>query len=234
MRTEFEDQGLWCLEGAVFFRDLSPTHRNGLRRIIKDVEYKSGQSIYLPGDPSDALYLLKEGKVKLSYLDESGKRLTLFILQSGQLFGEMALSEGRTRNLMAETLTDVTLCMFHRVDFIEFLNAYPELALKVIKLMGQRRYEIEQKIEDLIFRSIPARLARLLLKLAREFGEPFNGWKRLTLRLTHYELANLIGATRESTTAEVNRFEEMGLISRGLKKHIVILDEEKLKAVASV
>lgn len=227
------DRRFSFLESFDLFRGLGPAEHQQLRPLLQEVVYKRREVIYFRGDPSETLYFIKAGSVKLTYLDKSGRRLTLLILKEGQPFGVLALTGEETRQQVAEALTDVTLCIIRKADLLRFLQSYPQSSLRVIELISRQMQEIEQKLEDLLFKPLPDRLAALLGKLAQQFGEPFGGGQRIGLKLTHQELADLIGSTRESTTLEFSRFRKLGLIGRCREGYIIILNDEKLKAVAS-
>ena len=108
----------WCVENFNFVDVLTPQESEHLRRTMRSVEYQAGETVYFPGDPSDTLYTLHHGRVRLAYLDESGRRLTLAIINPGELFGETALAGEEKRRWIAETLEDTVLCIIHKDDFL--------------------------------------------------------------------------------------------------------------------
>ncbi len=196
--------------------------------------YDKKDLIYLPGDVSDQVYLLKEGRVKISKLSEDGREITLVILEPGEIFGESALiGDKETRSTVAEALENAYLCVISRRDFEEFINNKPELALSVTKLIGFRRRQIENMLEDLVFRGVHERLALLLLRLAERHGKEVDGKNLIDISLTHYDYANLIGSTRETTTACLNDFKREGLIEFQ-KRKVVIINEKGLKNRAAL
>lgn len=196
--------------------------------------YDKKDLIYLPGDVSDQVYLLKEGRVKISKLSEDGREITLVILEPGEIFGESALIDDKeTRSTVAEALENAYLCVISRKDFEEFINNKPELALSITKLMGFRRRQIENMLEDLVFRGVHERLALLLLRLSERHGKEVDGKNLINISLTHYDYANLIGSTRETTTACLNDFKREGLIEFQ-KRKVVIIDEKGLRSRAAL
>ena len=196
--------------------------------------YDKKDLIYLPGDVSDQVYLLKEGRVKISKLSEDGREITLVILEPGEIFGESALIDDKeTRSTVAEALENAYLCVISRRDFEEFINNKPELALSVTKLIGFRRRQIENMLEDLVFRGVHERLGILLLRLAERHGKEVDGKKLIDISLTHYDYANLIGSTRETTTACLNDFKREGLIEFQ-KRKVVIINEKGLRNRAAL
>ncbi len=199
---------------------------------IKDLEYSQGELIYLPGEPSESVYFLKKGRVKLSYRGPAGKEFTVSILDEGEPFGEMSVVGEEDRSLKAEALDDVVLCTVSKRDFLHFTDQNPSLSLSVAKKIGQHRREIENSLADLLFKDVPSRLATTLRQLADEYGEESGDGVKIKPALTHDEIAKLIGSTRETTTSNLNEFESEGLIEKG-RGNIVIKDVSGLKARAS-
>lgn len=218
----------WYLKRINVFKGMSDSEVKHLDDITFMKHYDKKDLIYLPGDASDQVYLLKEGRVKISKLSEDGREITLVILEPGEIFGESAIVDDEdTRSTVAEAFENAYLCVISRKDFEEFINNKPELALSVTKLMGFRRRQIETMLEDLVFRGVHERLALLLLRLSERHGKDVDGNKLIDIGLTHYDYANLIGSTRETTTACLNDFKREGLIEFQ-KRKVVILNEKGL------
>lgn len=193
-----------------------------------EVYFAKGELIYQPGDVGNTIYHIKEGKVKLAYLDESGRKLTLSILGKGEFFGEMVLIGDKKREFLAQVLQDAALYEIKEGKFLEFVGKNPTLALGVIQLFGRRTREIERKLEDLVFKDIPTRLSRQLLKLIKEHGKETKSGVQINFKITHKELADLIGSARENTTTALNRFAKEGILDKR-RYEIIVKDEEKLK-----
>lgn len=190
--------------------------------------YQKGDIVYQPGDVDDSVYYIKSGKIKLAYLDESGRKLTLTILGEGELFGEMVLIGRQKRELMAQVLQDSVLYELERTQFLELLRSSPELAIEVMELFGNRTRDIERKLEDLVFKDIPTRLSRQILKLIEQHGVDTDEGVQIDFKITHKELADLIGSARENTTSALNRLAKEGILDKK-RYHIVVKDEERLK-----
>lgn len=190
--------------------------------------YQKGEVIYQPGDVDDSLYYIKSGKVKLAYLDESGRKLTLTILGEREIFGEMVLIGKDRRELMAQVLQEAFICEIERSRFLELLREQPELTLEVMELFGRRTREIERKLEDLVFKDIPTRLSRQILQLIEEHGIQTGEGIQIDFRITHKELADLIGSARENTTSALNRLAKEGILDKK-RYRIIVKDEARLK-----
>ncbi|MBI3075740.1 MAG: Crp/Fnr family transcriptional regulator [Deltaproteobacteria bacterium] len=218
---------LWYLRRINLFQDLPEAALGEIASLAREETIPRNKVIYFPDEPSNEIFLLKEGRVKLYRLSEDGREVTLAILKPGEVFGELALADEGPRQSAAEALDDVYLCAIKKEDFERILRHHPDLALRISKLMGFRLRSIESRVEELVFRSVPARLARLLLRLAEEFGQLTPEGTAVGISLSHRELAALIGSTRETTTLVLNDFRRRGIIVvQG--RRIVIRDPEAL------
>lgn len=223
---------LWYLRHIRLFSGLNQAELQEMDRITRMQEVKRRQPIYLPGDPSDTVYLLKKGRVKISSTAPGGKEVTFDILEAGEIFGELEMLEDSPREARAEALDDALICAIRREDFDRYLRQHPDLTMKLTKLMGLRLRKIQSRVEDLVFRDVPARLAHLLLELKKTDGVSEWTGTRLRVKLTHQEMANLIGCSRETVSATLGGFRERGLI-RLDGRSITILDYYGLHRLAS-
>lgn len=205
------------------------------RELIEELEklcslrdYRRGEVIYLLGDPSDSVYIVKQGRVKLFLSSQTGRKLTLSLLGPGEPFGEEALAGEQTRRLTAEVLEDSVICAIEKGKLLDLVLEKPQLALKMMELLGQRLLQIQDKLEDMLFKDTEVRLARILLELTDEYGKRKGEGIEIDFRLTHQELADLVGAARERVTAVLNRFEREGIL-RKTRYAITIKDRGKLE-----
>lgn len=203
---------LWYLKHIRLFDGISQAEMQEMERITRMQEVKKRQPLYLPGDPSSNVYLLKQGRVKLANTATSGKEVTFEILEPGEIFGEMEVLEGLPRETAAEALDDALICVIRREDFDRYLATHPDMSVKLTKLIGLRLRKIQSRVEDLVFRDVPARLAHLLLELCKSDGVAEGSGIRLRVKLTHQEMANLIGCSRETVSTTLGEFRDQGLI----------------------
>ncbi len=203
---------LWFLKHIRLFDGVSPSEMQEMERITRMEEVKKRQPLYLPGDPSSNVYLLKKGRVKIANTAPNGKEVTFDILEPGEVFGELDVLEDAPRSTSAETLDDAVICVIPRKDFDQYLAMHPTVMFKLTKLIGLRLKKIQSRVEDLVFRDVPARLAHLLLELSKSDGVAENQGIRLKVKLTHQEMANLIGCSRETVSATMGQFRDDGLI----------------------
>ena len=227
-----EDQrALWYLKKIPLFQDLGPDAMSRLAETVQIAEIRRRQVIYLPGDPGRTVYFVNGGRVKISKVTRDGKELTLAYRGPGELFGEIALIEGGPREEMAEAMENALLTEMERGDFERLIQTQPLLGLRLARLLTQRRRDIENKIENLVFKDVNSKLAELLIRLGSEFGVDDARGTLVALKITHQEMANLIGSTRETVSLTLSQFKRKGLIRTDGRK-VIIADREGLKALA--
>jgi CRP/FNR family cyclic AMP-dependent transcriptional regulator len=190
--------------------------------------FKKREIIYLPASENNSIYLLASGKAKISRLSEDGREIIIEIINSGEIFGEAAILSNNSRENMASALEKSLVLRFEAKTFKRFLAKFPQLLAHLLNFIAEKKRNLENKIEDLAFRNVPSRLARVLLQMADIDGQKLNGQIRIQTRLSQQEIGNLIGSTRETTSHFLNRLKKIGFIDFG-KREINILDHEKLK-----
>lgn len=220
----------WFLNRVKIFQDLSVEEAGILEGMCEVQRLKRKQPIFMPGDASDKVYLLKSGLVKISKVTEDGKELTLLFLSQGDIFGELAVIDGGPRNTLGEAYEDSVVCAIGRVEFLTFVVARPRVALELMRLIATRRQKLENKIDNLLFKGAHARLAGLFLELAKEFGVRDSRGMIINLKLTHREMANLIGSTRETVSFALLDLKRDQLIETDGKR-VIILDATGLETL---
>jgi CRP/FNR family transcriptional regulator/CRP/FNR family cyclic AMP-dependent transcriptional regulator len=176
--------------------------------------YPRGSVIFHKDDPGSLLYVIVGGMVRISIPSVEGKDLVLNVLSPGESFGELALFDDEPRNASAEAIEDTQTLTLQRADFLELLERYPKLSMRVIELLTRRLRSADSLAQDACLLDLPGRLARRLLELAEMHGEGDpKGPIVLKLRLTQSELASLIGATRVATNRQLQRFQARGIVS---------------------
>jgi len=203
-----------------------------VRALGDPVTVERGETIYQPGTSSASVYIVHEGRVKLAYLDESGKKLTLVIVDCGGIFGEMCLVGEQHRRHLATAIEDSILYHVDRKTFADAIRNEPRYLQLLLEHFADRVREFEETLEDLAFKDIQARLSRQLLKLSSEYGVETDEGILIGFQLTHKELADMIGSARENTTLALNRFAREGILDKS-RYRIVIKNEKGLRAKCS-
>ncbi len=213
------------LSELAVFQDLSPREMQELNRITTMSTVQRGRVFYRPEEPGEVMFILKEGRVQLYRISPEGKKLVITTLGPHTLFGEMALLGTKMHNTFAEAIDDCLICVMSRTDLERLILNKPQVALRILEITGKRLREAEERLENMAFKGIPARLASLLLRLSQEQGSlEITG-------LTHQDLAESVGTYRETATQVLNDLKSQGLIDIG-RKRITLLDVDGLTEVA--
>lgn len=200
-------------------------------RIARRRRYRRGSTIFFEGDPGDSLLIIVSGAVKIYKAAEDGREKTLTILEKGDFFGEMGVFDGAPRSAAAEALSDCEVLIIDRSRFLDLLDATPGLATDVALALAERLRRANDDLERLAFRDARGRVIEALLQLSRAHGERTDRGVRLTLRLTHQELASYIGVTRETVTRLLAELQESRLVLVDTGRRIVILNEDGLRSL---
>jgi CRP-like cAMP-binding protein len=217
-----------ALERVKLFADLAAEDLVALAANLQRRRYGKGQFIFQQGDPGLCLYLVESGKVKITSISTEGKGLVLNRFGPGDFFGELALLDGEPRSADAVAQEACQLLLLQRDDFMRFLEARPHVAIKLLATVSSRLRRTTQQAEDMVFSDLPARLARVLLELAEAERTSAEGEWVIASRPTQAELAEMVGATRESVNKWLGVYEEQGFIRRE-RNQLLILKPEALR-----
>jgi CRP/FNR family transcriptional regulator, cyclic AMP receptor protein len=213
------------LSDVDLFRDLSERDMADLDRVTTITAVPRGRVFYEPEDVSQVLFLIREGRVQIYRISPEGKKLVIATLGPGALFGEMALLGQQMQNAFAEALDDCRIFVMSRADLERLILNQPSVGQRVLETTGKRLRDAEKRLEDMAFKSIPARLASLLLRMSAEQGSDE------VVGMTHQDLAETVGTYRETATQVLNDMKADGLIEIG-RKRIRILDRARLEVLA--
>lgn len=229
-RMEGAEGGPWCLSEVDIFRDLSTAEMDAIAEAAPMRTCTAGEILYSPHQPVETLFILKRGRVRIFRVAADGRALTTALIDPGTIFGEMTLLGQRMHDNFAEALEDSVVCVMSRDDVQRFLLSDPRIAGRIAEILGARLAEMERRLSDTVFKSVPQRIARTLTTLARQ-ARMGVGSRAPQVRLTHEQIAALVGASRETTTKVLGDFAERGLIrlSRG---RITLLDPDGMTAEA--
>ncbi len=188
--------------------------------------------IFQKGDPGEEFYAILSGRVGINTISEEGKEIFLNILDPGEVFGEIALLDGKDRTAGAVAMQSSELLRIGRSEFLPFLERHPKLCIRLMAVLCERLRWTSDIIEDTIFLDIPRRLAKRLLTLVQRYGEPFEDVLRIRLKLSQEELGQMLGATRESVNKGIKSLQSTGAI-RYDDGHIIIRDLALLEKLVS-
>lgn len=218
----------YCLSEVDLFRDLSKREMADLAAHAPLRTVAAGQVVYSPQRPTDTLFILKRGRVRLFQIAPAGQTVTTALLSPGTVFGEVPSIGIRMGGNWAETLEESVLCLMSPQDIRQLLLADPRIAARITKHMEERITDLEHRLTDLACKTLPERLAGTLWSLTK--GTP-PGSVPEPVRLTHHQLAGLAGATRERTTTALGELADHGLI-RLHRAKITVINRDCLLAYA--
>jgi CRP-like cAMP-binding protein len=195
------------------FQGISEAEAQRVASLCAERKYGKAATIFSKSDPSNALFIVKSGKVRILSLSDKGTETIVHILKEGEVFGELLLSEEQ-RAFTAVAGTDVLVTVLSKGSLTELLAAIPTISKNFIRLLSMRLANVERDFGDFGHTWSYNRLAKVLLRLCEGHGKETPAGTLIPLRLTHEDLANLIGTTRETVTTQMIRFRRRGLVKR--------------------
>ncbi len=202
-----------------------------VEQMTRMFEVKRGQRIYMPGDPSDQIFLLKVGVVRISSILADAQETILALLYPGDVFGELAMVDDSPRDHVATAHEDVVLCALGRDLLLKMAAEAPSFGYQITKIMGLRLRRFRTRIEELLCKSAHARIAHTLLDLATDYGIPDSHGVLIPIRLNQADLGNLVGLARETVNIVLQDFRQRGLVEAD-RRSIRITDLARLRAVS--
>jgi CRP/FNR family cyclic AMP-dependent transcriptional regulator len=209
---------------------LAPREIDALLKLSKERRFTDGQVIFQKGDPGLSMMAVLRGRVRISSCSEEGKEITLSIVQPGQIFGEIALLDRSQRSADATAIGECAVLSIDQREFTSFLGQHPEITSRLLSMLCERLRGANEMIEDMVFLDLPARLARLLLKLTRSCGRKTGERVCIGLKLSQKDLGNLIGVSRESVNKQLRAWQDKGLIAVQ-EGYITLLRPQDLEAL---
>ena len=215
------------IRNAALFAALDDDAAAALRSSMVEVRLSRGDVLFTEGEPGDRLYVVIDGKVKLGRTSADGRENLLAVLGPGEMFGELSLFDPGPRTATATAITSTTLIALGHEDLQPWLAGRPEVATQLLRALAVRLRRTNEHLADLVFSDVPGRVAKALLDLARRFGVASEDGIHVTHDLTQEELAQLVGASRETVNKALADFTQRGWL-RHEARAVVILDVERL------
>jgi CRP/FNR family cyclic AMP-dependent transcriptional regulator len=222
------DDRLDVLSRAPLFEALDEDEARALRSRMTDVALGRGERLFAEGDDGDRLYVVLDGKIKLTRAAPDGRENLLSVIGPGEMFGELSLFDPRPRTASASAITDAHLAALAHDKLLVWLTGRPEVALHLLRALAQRLRRANDVMADLVFTDVPGRVAKQLLDLAGRFGEEQSDGLHVNHDLTQEELAQLVGASRETVNKALADFVTRGWIQLSARS-VVLLDTERLR-----
>ena len=212
---------------APLFTALDDAAAAALRASMETVRLPKGSTLFSEGDDGDHLYVIVEGKLKLGTSSGDGRENLLSILGPGEMFGELSLFDAGPRTSTATAVTDVRLLSLGHKQVTPWITAHPQVALDLLERLAQRLRRTNEVVGDLVFSDVPGRVAKALLDLGERFGKVTDEGLYVHHDLTQEELAQLVGASRETVNKALADFASRNWI-RLEGRAVLIIDTERL------
>jgi CRP/FNR family transcriptional regulator len=214
---------------------LEPLSRKEIKELslrIPDTYVEQGRILYTPQEKSEALFMLKKGRVRIYRVGPDGREFTLKVVGAGTVFGEMSLTAQRLENAYAEAMEPVVICKMRRDDLVRLVMDKPQVGLKVMSVLSERLSLAEDLMEDIALKEVPARLASFILRLIESEGVVTSEGYKVPTRYTHRQVATMIGSKRETVTKAFTLLQQAGAVELKWRR-IHVKDIETLQRVAS-
>ncbi|HEX3014811.1 MAG TPA: Crp/Fnr family transcriptional regulator [Desulfobacteria bacterium] len=222
------DDSLTFLHKIPVFAELLEDQLLRLSKVIIERRYPKHHIIFQEGEPGASFFFLKSGKVRLFKTTAEGKEQILAFRSPGEIFAEVVLFDGGPYPATAEVVEDAQVCLIRNRDLERIIIDHVDIAVSLLKIMSSRLRQAQTALKDIALKDVYGRLAATLLKLAAEYGTSLTGGTKITLNLTHQDLANMIGATRESVNRVMSEWRKEGILT-AQRGEITILNPQLLK-----
>ena len=212
---------------APLFAALDAEGASALRASLTETEVLKGDVLFAEGEPGDRMYVILEGKVKIGQTSGDGRESLLAVLGPGEMFGELSLFDPGARTSTATALTDAMVLGLGHQQLRPWLACRPEVAEALLQALARRLRRTNEAMADLVFSDVPGRVAKALMDLGEKFGTVTPDGLMVTHDMTQEELAQLVGASRETVNKALADFAQRGWI-RLESRQVLILDVERL------
>lgn len=211
------------LKKSLIFSSLSKEELSELCKLTVERSFKAGEYIFWEGDAPDWFYIIAEGRIKVLKHASSGKEFIVAFFDTGEMFGEVAVFENKAYPASSQALTETKVLGIKKEDFLAFLSSRPQVALRIISVLGGRLRDAQSRLMDFAGERVEQRIARILLMLSSRLGSE--------LPFTRQEIADMAGTTTETAIRVISRLKSAGIIRSG-RGTMAILDEKKLKLLS--
>ncbi len=201
------------------FSGVSTETLESIASLLIERRFPKHKTIVEEGAPGDYMYIISEGRVKVTKLSGDGREKILELLDVGDFFGEMSLFDDAPRSASVKAMSDVRIMALARNDFLRLLSSSPGLALSVIQELTRRLRQVDEQASSLSFQRVKERTMGLLVRLAKEASS--HEGRRKTPVLTHQQIADMIGTSRETVTRAVKGLKDEGWLEQEGKHYLV-------------
>jgi len=202
-----------ALRACPLFQAMQPGELEAILEFATERRVRRGQIVVQKGDAGSSMMAVLAGRVRISAVNAEGKEITLNVINPGQVFGEIALLDGQPRSADATAIEDTVLLVIERRHFMPFLASNQNLAARMLAVLCERLRSTSIALEQIALFDLEARLARLILKLATDYGKPTADGMRIELKLSQRDISNLVAASRESVNKQLAEWRDSGVLT---------------------
>ena len=213
---------------APLFAGMDEESSRALIDSMKVLDAARGDVLFHEGEPGDRLFLVRDGKIKLGRRSNDGRENLLAVLGPGEMFGELSLFDPGPRTASASSVSDSVVYELRHESLVRWIADHPGVATQLLGALARRLRRTNETLADLVFSDVPGRVAKALLDLSTRFGEPNDDGIRVAHDLTQEELAQLVGASRETVNKALADFATRGWVRRE-GRAVVLLDLDRLE-----
>lgn len=202
-----------ALRASQLFQAMQPGELDTILGFAIERRYRRGQMIVQKGDSGSSMMAVLSGRVRISAVNAEGREITLNVINPGQVFGEIALLDGQPRSADAVAIEDTALLVVERRHFMPFLASNQNLTTRLLAVLCERLRSTSLALEQIALFDLEARLARLILKLAADYGKPAADGTRIEMKLSQRDISNLVASSRESVNKQLGQWRDSGVLA---------------------
>jgi len=219
-----------ALLSSPLFEAMQPDELEEVLRLSSERRVPRGASLFQKGDAGSSMMAVLSGRVRVSSVSAEGKEITLNVINPGEVFGEIALLDGKPRSADCSAIEETTLLVLERRHFLPFLRRNEDLYLRLLAVLCEKLRRTSMALEELALFDLPARLARVLLKLAADYGRPVGQDIRIGVKMSQRELSNLVASSRESVNKQLRVWRDDGVVDLD-GGYLILLRPEELRVL---
>jgi CRP-like cAMP-binding protein len=217
------------LKAIPLFSELSDSDLREIERVSVRQVFKKDNMVLIEEEVGSTMFIILDGRVKISRISDEGREVILSILSEGDFFGEMSILDGQTRSANVVTLEDAKILIIRREDFLQMLHDYPQIAINLLKELAHRLRRSDSQIKSLSLQNATGKVASTLLRIADDSGKIHKGQVEIPRLPPQQDLANMAGTSRETISRVIKSLTEQGYL-RKEGSRLIILDYESFRS----
>lgn len=211
------------------FSELTDDDLREIQKLAVRQVYKKDNMVLIEEEIGSTMFIILDGRVKISRISDDGREVILSILSEGDFFGEMSILDGQNRSANVVTLEDSKIMIIRREDFLQMLHDYPQIAINLLKELAQRLRRSDSQIKSLSLQNATGKVASTLLRIADDSGKIFRGQVEIPRLPPQQDLANMAGTSRETISRVLKSLTKRGYL-RKEGSRLIILDYESFRS----